>query len=132
MINQSQFESWLDNYGKAWQQGAPQLIAALFSQQARYFETPFDEPLEGLVAIKEYWQQGAEQAQQDVHFNFSHPAVVDNRGYSRWRATFTRVPSGAQVEIEGFLEAEFDAQGRCCEFREWWHRNETTAPDIDC
>jgi hypothetical protein len=31
------------------------------------------------------------------------------------------------VELDGVLAARFAADGRCREFREWWHRRETPA-----
>lgn len=124
-MNTESFEKWLEAYGECWESGDANAITRLFSAKARYYETPFDEPMIGRDAIAEYWEEGAEQAQRNVRFGFSGVAVVDSRGFARWHATFERVPSGTRVEIDGFLEAKFGENGLCRSFREWWHRRES-------
>lgn len=118
------FEAWLDAYGQCWESGDSKGIVRLFSAEARYYETPFDEPMAGRDAIARYWEEGADQGQRNVRFESSGAAVVGARGFARWRASFQRVPSGTSVEIEGFLEATFTDEGLCSTFREWWHRRE--------
>ncbi|WP_299989745.1 hypothetical protein [uncultured Ruegeria sp.] len=55
--------NWLDQYGKAWIDGDPDQIVALFSEMALYRETPFDDAMIGHEAIRRYWQEGASDAQ---------------------------------------------------------------------
>lgn len=55
----------------------------------------------------------------------SEPRSIADTGHAHWHATFTRVPAGTFVELDGVLMARFDAHMRCTEFREWWHRKET-------
>ena len=124
MINMERFDVWLSAYGKCWESGDSKGITELFTDNAHYFETPFDEPMVGIKAIEQYWREGAAQAQKEVTFNFSAVAVTETKGLSHWSASFVRVPSGVQVELDGFLEAEFATDGRCSSFREWWHRKE--------
>ncbi|OFZ88838.1 MAG: hypothetical protein A2V78_09750 [Betaproteobacteria bacterium RBG_16_64_18] len=42
------FQQWLDRYGDAWVAGDPDAAVQLFSSDAAYYETPFDEPMFGL------------------------------------------------------------------------------------
>ncbi|MEE4302888.1 MAG: nuclear transport factor 2 family protein [Wenzhouxiangella sp.] len=123
-MNAESFEKWLQGYGECWETGNAHAITRFFSADARYYETPFDEPMVGRDAIRRYWEEGAVQAQTNVTFEFYGAAVVGNRGFARWRASFNRVPSGVGVEIAGFLEAAFAEDGLCSSFREWWHRRE--------
>jgi hypothetical protein len=50
--------------------------------------------------------------------------VADDRGIARWWVSFLSMRSGAPVELEGMFVIRMDADGRCEEFREWWHLRE--------
>ena len=127
MIDDESFRSWLDAYGHAWEAQDPEGSAALYREDALYFETPFDEPMRGVAAVRDYAAEAA-AAQKDVKFSADVLAVSGETGIARWRASFTRVPSGVQVELDGVFLVTFDDAGRCREFREWWHRRES-APE---
>ena len=118
------FEQWLKRYGAAWVAGDPDAVVELFSPTAAYYETPFDAPMVGAGAIRQYWTDGAKNAQTNVRFEATPITFNDRTGYARWRATFERVPSAVAVELDGVLAVTFDGHMRCEEFREWWHRRE--------
>jgi len=122
---------WLNRYGNAWVAGDPDAVVQLFSADAAYYETPFDEPMIGTEAIRRYWTEGAKNAQTDVTFEATPVSVSGNTAFACWRATFRRVPSKAFVELDGVLSGRFDEEMRCAEFREWWHRKETRAVQSD-
>ncbi len=124
LLTMNDFEKWLSAYGAAWRTGDAQAAIELFSSDAEYYETPFDDPMVGLDAIHQYWREGAGESQKDVSFSYQALAIVENAGLARWQATFVRIPSGIQVELDGFLLAEFGDDGKCSMFREWWHRRE--------
>jgi hypothetical protein len=115
------FSSWLDAYGRAWETGDPQAAADLFAEDAAYYETPFDEPMRGREEIAEYWS-GVPRSQDDVRF--SYEILAASEGIAHWSADFVRVPARVPVRLDGILLAKLDAEGRCTEFREWWHRRE--------
>lgn len=119
------FQHWLARYGRAWVAGDPDAVVQLFSLEAAYYETPFDEPMIGTEAIHRYWTEGAKNAQSDVTFEATAVTISQRTGFALWRATFRRVPSQVFVELDGVLSAQFDGAMRCSEFREWWHRKET-------
>jgi ketosteroid isomerase-like protein len=125
MIAAEVFADWLRRYGAAWIAGDPEAAVRLFTDDAVYFETPFDPPLAGGGAIRRYWSEGARDGQRDVTFAAQPVACDGDSGFARWQATFVRVRNGASVELDGVLAARFAADGRCCEFREWWHRRES-------
>jgi ketosteroid isomerase-like protein len=130
MIENPQFEEWLRRYGRAWIAGDPEAVVAIFAPDAAYHENPFEPPMVGVDAIRHYWTIGAKHGQRNVTFDATPIAVDGDTGYAHWRASFTRVATGAFVELDGVLAARFDESGRCCEFREWWHRRETSAADV--
>lgn len=116
------FESWLRSYGAAWENRDSAAAARLFTQDAEYYWTPFDAPQRGREQIAAAWD-GAVAQQRDVHFEFEVLAVTSTRNIARWRAEFSSANTGDKVRLDGILTAEFDANGRCRAFREWWHRS---------
>ena len=124
-MNENQFRAWLDDYGRAWQQGDAKAVMTLFAAGASYYETPFDPPLVGLDAIHAYWHAGAGQTQTDVVFSYELLGVAGDLGIAHWQAAFTRLPARTAVRLDGALAARFDSSGRCTEFREWWHHQES-------
>jgi ketosteroid isomerase-like protein len=127
VITPDEFAGWLRRYGQAWIAGDPEAAVRLFSDDAAYHETPFEAPMIGREAIRRYWTEGAKEGQRDVAFAAQPVAVGGDTGTARWQASFVRVGNGVSVELDGVLAARFDADGRCREFREWWHRRETPA-----
>jgi hypothetical protein len=47
--------------------------------------------------------------------------VADDMGIARWWASFLSVRPDTPVELDGIFVIRMDADGRCEEFREWWH-----------
>lgn len=123
-----QFERWLQRYGEAWEGQNADSAAGLFTENAKYYETPFDEPMVGRDRVYAYWREGT-GAQREVRFGYDVLAINRDMGIARWTASFTRVPSGIAVRLDGILTVLFEQDGRCSEFREWWHRQETPAQE---
>lgn len=123
-MNQNELEAWLERYGQAWENRDPEAAAALFSEDARYYETPFIAPAQGRDGVREYWAH-ATRNQSDVTFSHDIVSVSGGLGIARWWATFRRVPSGVMVRLDGVFLLEFDDEGLCRELREWWHKVET-------
>jgi hypothetical protein len=122
------FEDWLRRYGEAWESQDADEAAALFTAEAKYYETPFDPPMNGRAAVHNYWKQGT-GAQREIRFVYDVLAVEQDSGLAHWTSSFQRVPSGNCVKLDGILNAKFDPDGQCWEFREWWHRDEQPLKD---
>ena len=120
-VDAETFGSWLDAYGRAWETGDPEAAAELFTDDAAYHETPFDEPMRGRAEISEYWSD-VPRFQEDIRF--SYEVLAASEGIAHWSADFLRLPARTPVRLDGILLAKLDAGGRCTEFREWWHRLE--------
>lgn len=115
------FDSWLHAYGRAWETKDPEAAAELFSEDASYRETPFEEPARGRGAIAEYWSS-VTSGQEGVRFDYEVLAVEGDVGIARWWASFGSLRLGTPVELDGIFVVRMDAEGeRCEEFREWWH-----------
>ena len=117
-------QNWLDQYGRAWINGDPDQLVALFADTATYRETPFAEPLRGRHEIQKYWQAGAADAQQDVEFASQVWAVKDDTAIAGWQARYTERASGVRVELDGTFKLVFaggEDNLRCTLLEEWWH-----------
>ena len=123
-MTEQDVQDWLDEYGRAWVDGDPDRVVVLFSDTATYRETPFDKPMRGRREIREYWQEGAADAQENVEFMSQVWAVVDDTAIAGWQARFTENASGVRVELDGTFRLVFSSeQGalQCTILEEWWH-----------
>ena len=114
------FQEWMDRYGKASENQDANAVAELFTPNAKYYETPFDDPMVGREAIYQYWSE-ASQDLKDVRFSYEILAVKGNLGIALWQGNFVNLKSGNQVALDGVFLVEFEEPGQCCIFREWWH-----------
>ncbi len=124
-MHKNDVQKWLDQYGEAWVNGDPEQIITLFADTATYQETPFDEPMKGCAAIKQYWQNGAAESQSDVQFSSQVWAVEQSFAIAGWQASFTRKATGVRVELDGTFRLVFSSgsHGLVCEhLQEWWHK----------
>lgn len=114
------FAKWLDAYGWASKENDARASAGLFAQDARYYETPFADPIVGRDAIYQYWDKGA-RTLKDKESTYEIFSVKGNLGIARWQSTFTLIESGRRVALDCLFLVEFDEDGKCSLFREWWH-----------
>ncbi len=123
-LSRERFREWLGGYRSAWEERDPAAAEALFTDDALYYWTPFEEPKSGREGIAAAWRE-ATSRQRDVRFSYEVLAVIGTTGIARWHTSLRRAPSGRPVELDGVLVAEFDRDStRCRVFREWWHRDE--------
>jgi hypothetical protein len=127
MLTRTDAEAWLARYGEAWIRADPALASSLFSDDCRYFETPYSEPAAGRAGVRRYWQ-AVPDGQRDVRFDFQVLAVDGGTVIAHWTASFVRVASGAQVALDGMFLLEFADASHCRSLREWWHRSESPCP----
>ena len=127
-MTEQDVQKWLDEYGRAWVNGDPDHVVMLFSETATYRETPFDDPMEGRLEIREYWQNGAADSQENVEFTSQVWAVNNDTAVAGWQARLTEKASGERVELDGTFRLVFSReQGtlQCTVLEEWWHSKES-------
>lgn len=123
-LNYQSFLLWLEAYKKAWETRDPKAAGKLFTEDATYRETPFDNLMRGRTAIIEYWSD-VPKSQENIHFRYEILAVTEKRGCARWWASFVRIPSKIKVIYDGIFVVEMNQSDECTKFEEWWHRQET-------
>jgi hypothetical protein len=123
-LDRRTLEDWLARYGRAWETADPDAATELFTEDATYRETPFDEVMEGREAIRRYWRE-VRDTQRDISFGWevvgSDPVVV------RWRASYVRLRDRRRITLDGVFFLEFaEPTGLCRRLREWWHIHEAS------
>jgi hypothetical protein len=119
-LTHAAFNQWLAAYGQASADNDPLASARLFAEDARYCESPFDQPLIGRQAIYDYWAAGAQKLSDKIS-SYAILAVRGNLGIARWQARFVVKATGAVMNLDCTFLVEFDERGLCSHFREWWH-----------
>lgn len=126
-------------YQAAWQARDPAMFAALFHEDGRYHNTPFQVQT-GWAQLAEYWRRV--QLQEDVRVTYEVLADHGDTGIAHWHVTYQvaseelfqiwarstgtglppRQPGDPlpRMVLDGVLQARF-AQGLCTEARIWWH-----------
>ena len=78
--------------------------------------------------IREYWQSGAADAQENVEFTSQVWAVKNDTAIAGWQASLTRRASGVRFELDGAFRLIFSNEHgtfRCAILEEWWHSKES-------
>lgn len=113
----------METYGRASAENDPRASANLFAEHAAYYETPFAEPMIGREVIFDYWNKGAQNL-KDKKSTFEILSVKDHLGIARWQSKFTVIESGKRLALDCLFVVEFNDEGLCQTFREWWHIQE--------
>lgn len=115
-------QAWLDRYVEAWRANDPELIKALFTDDAVYRYRPYDDPersFTGNAAIVESWLDDTD-APDAWDAEYEPFAVEDDRavavGFSRYRATDTE----PEKTYHNAYLLRFAPDGRCVEFSEFY------------
>ena len=122
-LTHAHFKQWMETYGRASAEDDPRASANLFAENAAYYENPFAEPMIGRDAIFDYWNKGAQNL-RDKESTFEILSVNGHSGIAHWQSKFTVIESGKRLALDCVFIVEFDDDGLCQTFREWWHTRE--------
>jgi len=111
----------LEAYKRAWERRDPDLAVELFSAEIEYRDDPFEEPMRGSNAVREYWNEAA-ATQVHVEFDAERIWVSGRTVLASCHAAYTRRSNAERVRLRGFMTLELDDAGKISRFREWWHR----------
>lgn len=119
-MNTETFRGWMEKYKQTWETKDQNGIERLFTTDATYQVSPFDEPLRGIESIIAYGHRVSPR-QDDVQFNYAVLATSDEVGIAHWQVSFIRHESQEKVMLDGIFYVRLNEAGICTEFREWWH-----------
>ena len=127
-MEKADVQRWLDAYVAAWKSYDRDAIEALFSEDVEYRYHPYDEPIRGRDAVVASWLGEADNADASSRdepgtYDAAYaPAAVDgNVAVAVGASTYTQP---AAVYDNCFL-MQFDADGRCSEFTEFFMKRPT-------
>jgi ketosteroid isomerase-like protein len=112
---------WLKAYMHAWETYSPDAIGNLFTHDATYSFHPYDAPVVGRQAIVDAWLKD-QDAPGTFTANYAPLAIAGDVAVVNGRSTYFRDPSRSELtkEWDNLFVIEFDGDGRCRSFREWY------------
>jgi ketosteroid isomerase-like protein len=121
MIDELRIRDWLAAYRHAWSTDDPAEVAALFSEDVRYFTAPYHPPLEGVAAISDYWLGEREGA---IPWSFEYQVLAQEDDLFVVRAV-TTYPEGTSdadgpETFHNLWLVTLDQDGRASQFVEYY------------
>ncbi|MET0741100.1 MAG: nuclear transport factor 2 family protein [Candidatus Nanopelagicales bacterium] len=103
--------AWVAAYERYWRGNAVDQLATIFTEDAQYWYDPYQEPLIGLDAIREFWTE------DDVFTVTSDIVAVEgDTGVVRLEVHYGETVGH---EYRDLWVIRFAADGRCRYFEEW-------------
>jgi hypothetical protein len=120
-------EEWLTRYERAWRTAGTSALGELFSEDATYQQSPYDEPLVGLAAIADMWE--AEREGPDEAFTMASE-IVALEGHTAVIRVDVTYEGPVAREYRDLWVIRFAEDGRCLAFEEWpfWPGQPRSAP----
>jgi hypothetical protein len=120
-MDHKSLQLWLDKYVKAWQTYDPAHIGDLFSDDALYFYSPWDEdnPVRGREAIVADWRREPDQS-GSWEARYGPLTVEGNICVAQGRTRYFRPDGSVAREFKNIFVLHFDEAGRCERFTEWY------------
>lgn len=110
--------AWIEAYAEAWRACDADAAAALFAEDAVYWDTPCGEPNVGREGVRRYWRE-ATGRQSEIELVLGEPLVTPTGTAVEWWVTLRL--DGELLTVPGCLLLRFDGDGRCVELREYWN-----------
>lgn len=125
-MNRESLQAWLDKYVEAWRTYEPAQIRDLFSEDALYFYSPWDEqcPLRGREAIVADWLREPD-ARGSWEARYEPVAVEANVGVAQGRTRYVMPDGTVKRQFANLFVISFDDEGRCTRFTEWFMQPRT-------
>jgi ketosteroid isomerase-like protein len=119
MTDQGSVRKWLSDYVSAWKSYDPAAIGALFSEDATYRYSPFDEPMRGREAIVASWLENRDAP--DTYSAEYQPIAVDgDTAVSHGRSLYYDADGKVIRQFDNIFVMRFAEDGRCADFCEWY------------
>jgi ketosteroid isomerase-like protein len=126
-------DRWLDAYVAAWMTYDRDKIETLFAEDITYRYHPADDPITGRDAVVQSWLgegdcPDASGRDEPGTFEAAYRAVaVDgDRAVATGVSSYRDEPGGPIVRVyDNCFVMQFDSEGRCREFTEWFVRRES-------
>lgn len=120
-MNRQSVQAWLDNYVEAWRSYEPSKIGDLFTEDALYSYSPFDEhdPVRGRAAVVANWLETPD-APDSWEAHYVPVAVEGNVAVAQGCTRYLHADGTVEREFANIFVLHFDDAGRCARFTEWY------------
>lgn len=112
-MDRNQVMAWVDGYIAAWRAEDPEAVEQLFTPDAAYRASPYEESKVGHDAIKGFWLDDA----GEVFTATAEPVAVDGR--SAVVRVEVRYGDPVRQEYRDLWVLRFADDGRVSDFEEW-------------
>jgi len=128
MIDRAMVSRWVAGYEAAWRAPGTESLAGLFTSDAAYLHSPYEQPVAGLDAIKRMWQEEREGPDEVFTLATDILAVDGPTAVVRAEVCYGDPPD---QEYRDLWVIQFADDGRCTWFEEWpyWPGRPYTAHD---
>jgi SnoaL-like domain len=120
MVSREKVASWVGLYERAWRAAGTDALRGVFTEEAIYRMSPYEEPAVGLEAIGDLWEREREGPEEE--FEMRHEIVATEGTTAVVRV---EVEYGRGTEYRDLWVLRFADDGRCREFEEWPFSPET-------
>jgi ketosteroid isomerase-like protein len=103
---------------RAWEGRDPDRALALFAEDAELRVDPFEEPLHGSLAIREWWNRFA-AGSAHTEFDAERSWVAGRTVLASWHGAVTDRATATRSRHRGFLTCELDDERRIARARQW-------------
>jgi hypothetical protein len=125
-------QAWLDRYSAAWLSYDENEIRSLFGPDVRYRYHPYDSDADAVVgvdAVVADWVDPQNRDKEGTYDSHYEPYVVEGEravavGWSRYYEDATKAKLSREFRNAYLLE--FDAEGRCTDFTEFFMETKFT------
>jgi ketosteroid isomerase-like protein len=107
---------WVAAYESAWRTPGTGALVELFSPDATYLQSPYQEPVTGLDQIAGMWEDEREGPDEIFTLTAEAVAVEDDTAVVRAEV---RYGDPVRQEYRDLWIMRFDDSGRCSSFEEW-------------
>jgi hypothetical protein len=130
MWGRSDVGAWLTAYERAWRTPGTASLNDLFSSDATYQTSPYEQPLAGLDAIARMWE--AEREGPDEEFTMKSTVVALDERVAVVRVE-VHYANTSPSEYRDLWVIHFGDDGLCTAFEEWpfWPGQPRAAPGGD-
>lgn len=115
MVERDDVTRWVEGYERAWTSNEREDIEALFTEEAKYFTSPYRKPWEGHDGIVEGWLERPDEPGR-WHFASEVLAIAGELAFVQGRTEYLHEAK----DYSNLWIIRFADDGRASEFTEWW------------
>jgi len=114
MIDRTSVEAWIEKYERAWRTAGIESLAGLFTKDASYRMSPYEEPARGLGEIGALWERERVGPEEEFEMSWELVAVEGDTAVARIEVAYV-----GDTEYRDLWIVRFATDGRCREFDQW-------------